>query len=63
MNNVLKLFNNVLSSTGFSDEVLTPTSTAIMAFLLVVLCVGVYYALTRLITPLILKIAFKTSIK
>lgn len=63
MNNVLKFFNNLLSATGFSDEAITPTSTAIMTFLLIVLCVGVYYSLTRLLTPLILKIAFKTSIK
>ncbi len=63
MNNVLKFFNNALDATGLSEKALTATSTAIMTLLMVALCVGAYYALTRFLTPLILKIAYKTSIK
>lgn len=63
MNNVLKFFNHILASVGLSDTAVTPASTSIMTFLLVVLCVSAYYTLTRVVTPVILKIAFKTSIK
>lgn len=63
MNNVLRFFNHALASAGLSESALTPTSTTIMSFLLVALCVGAYYLLTHAATPLILKIAFKTSVK
>lgn len=63
MNSTLEFFNKILASTGVSDSALTATSTTVMACIMVGLCVAAYYLLTRLMTPLILKIAFKTSIK
>lgn len=63
MNTTLDFFNQLLSSAGISDGALTATSSTVMAVLLVGVCVSAYYLLTHLLTPLILKIAFKTSIK
>lgn len=62
-NSTLRFFNELLSSTGIADSALNATSTSVMAVLLVGVCIGAYHLLTRLLTPLILKIAFKTSIK
>lgn len=63
MNNTLKFLNQFLASIGISESALSASSTTIMAFILIGLCFALYHILTRLVTPLILKIAFKTSIK